>query len=334
MENRTRSALLYTINDAENLGQIFSTYSLYKTMQKLGYNPVVYDEIVQLHTKASEYIKTHCCVSSDMHIHNSTEEYRENFEILLTGSDRIWKHSEEENVDISFLNWGKKDAVRIAYAPSFGERCELPLGPKNAAFFAMDKFRGISAADKNTRNILNLEFGIDAETVCSPMLLLDQYPHLNSSQTEGLFIFVFFERWNGQKQKAAEMAEEILKYQVVDFGMSADNNADSSTDRTADEYLSAIQNSSLIVTDSAAIMHLAITYKKPFIMAVSQRDKASSESMSTLEALGLTERAVYMEEDVREKKYLCRKPIRYGLVDYKLSMLRSKSIEWLADKLR
>ena len=45
------------------------------------------------------------------------------------------------------------------------------------------------------------------------------------------------------------------------------------------------------------------------------------------------ERVIYIEDDVREKKYLCRKPIKYGLVDGKLNEFRVKSVQWLKDRL-
>lgn len=325
MKNKMQNILLYTIKDAESLGQIFSTYSLYKAAQRLGYNPVIYDELIPLNTKVSGYIKEHCCISSNMHVHSDKDEYIGTIDVLLTGTENVWRYSEEETVDMCFLNWGKEDTKRVAYAPGFGKECNLPLGPKNAAFFALKKFAGISVADSNTLSILNLEFGIDAETVCNPILLVDQYPHFDVGEIEGLFISVFFDKRNRQKQKVTEMAEEIIKYRILDYSRDAKNIADTS----ADEYLTAIEKSALIITDSAAIMHLAVVYKKPFILVLSKKDENSAECLSTLESLGLMERVIYVEEDVREKKYLCRKPIRYGLVDSKLDDIRLKSIQWL-----
>lgn len=325
-----KNVLLYTINDSENPGQIFATYALYKTLEQLGHNPVIADEGRSLDAKMSEYIKGHCSMLSDMHTYSSKDEYVKTFDVLLTGTEKKWKYCEEESVDMSFLNWGKEDAARIAYAPSFGKTCDLPLGPKNAAYFALRRFRRISAADSNTLSILNMDFGVDAEKVCNPILLLDKYPHLEVSEVEGLFISTFFENRDSQKQKAAEMAEETIKYRVLDY--SKDSEGIEKT--TADEYLDAIEKSSLIITDTAAVMHLAIAYRKPFIVVLSRQENESYECLSTLEELGLTERVIYVEDDVREKKYLCRKPIKYGLADVKLSNLRKKSIAWLENSLR
>lgn len=325
-----KKCLLCTINDSESLEQIFSTYAIYKAMCILGIDPVVSDDIDRLDTKTSEYLRTHCCILSDMYTHSSKDEYLDTFDLILTGSGKRWKCGGKEDVDTCFSNWGNANVRRIAYAPSFGNACDLPLGPKNAVFFALRKYDGIAVADSNTLSILNMEFELDAEKVCNPILLIDKYPHVDVKEINGLFIFVFFEKHDGQKQKVTAMAEEALKYRVLDYSKKFENNMR----KSSDEYLNAIEKSSLIITDSAAIMHLAIVYKKPFITVLSRKENESFECLSTLESLGLMERVVYIEDDVREKKYLCRKPIKYGLVDFSLKALRLRSMKWLENNLR
>ena len=53
------------------------------------------------------------------------------------------------------------------------------------------------------------------------------------------------------------------------------------------------------------------------------------EVISTLEQLGLEERIIFVEDDVKEKSYLYKKPIKYGVVDYKLKAFIEHSKEWL-----
>lgn len=57
--------------------------------------------------------------------------------------------------------------------------------------------------------------------------------------------------------------------------------------------------------------------------------KKSLEVISTLEQLGLEERIIFVEDDVKEKSYLYKKPIKYGVVDYKLKAFIEHSKEWL-----
>ncbi len=330
MENGPQNILLCTINDSESLAQIFSSYALYSIFQNLGCNPVIYDDICRLDTTASEYVRKQCCVFSGMYAFSNREEHLELFDLMVTGSSGRWKYADNESIDSKFLNFGNKNVKRTAYAPSFGKECNLPLGPKNAAFFLLERFHGISVADNNTLSILGMEFGINAEKVCHPILLTDRYPHSDIKEIEGLFIFTLFESPDSQKQKAAEMAEESLRYRVIDFSRNSGN----IENRTVDEYLNGIEKSSLIVTDSAAVMHLAIIYQKPFIAVLSRKENDSTECLTTLENLGLTERVIYIEDDVREKRYLCKKPIRYEMANNILYDFRAASLRWLEDQLK
>lgn len=327
--NKSKKALLYTINDGDSFGQVFSTCALYQAVRKLDWNPVVYDEFEKRNTAGQDYIKAHCCTLSEMCLHSGREEYLESFHAIITGSEKKWKCAKNESVDKCYLNWGNQEARRIAYAPTFGSECDLPLGPKNAAYFLMQGLTAIATADSNTQNILNLEFQIDAEAVCNPILLADDFAHADVKTVEGLFISVFFERNNRQKQKVAEMAEESLKYRVLDYSDEAVVHKHISVD----EYLNAIEKSSLVLTDSVAAMHLAIFYRKPFIVVLSRCENESFSKLSTLERLGLTERVIYVEDDVREKKYLCKKPVKYRLADDKLEELRNGSMKWLESSL-
>ena len=65
------------------------------------------------------------------------------------------------------------------------------------------------------------------------------------------------------------------------------------------------------------------------MIILSRNKKKSLEVISTLEQLGLEERIIFVEDDVKEKSYLYKKPIKYGVVDYKLKAFIEHSKEWL-----
>lgn len=326
-----KNILLDAINDSTNLEQVMSTYALYKTIEEFGDYYVCFNDkdANKAKSKILEYIEAYCCKLTGSYAYSTEQNYIDELNAIITAGARRWLYNENMSLDSYVINRKNNIVKRVAYAPSFGKSCTFPLGPKNALFFELKKFNGIAASDRNTRSILSMDFGIDAEKVCHPILLLDKYPYLDTHEVEGLFIFSLFEKRDSQKQKVVEMAEESLRYRVVDY--SADQLDDG--EKTVDQYLATVEKSSLIITDSSAICHLAVVYKKPFIVVVSKQDAARYECLSTLEELGLMERVIYTEDDVREKKYLCRKPIRYGLVDSKLIDIRKKSIQWLKDKL-
>ena len=97
--------------------------------------------------------------------------------------------------------------------------------------------------------------------------------------------------------------------------------------KSVDEYLNAVEKSSLIITESPAVTQLAIVYEKPFILMISRKENVFHFPL--LANLGLEERIIYAEDDIHEKKYLCRKPIKYGAVSARLRELRLSSARWL-----
>ena len=149
-------------------------------------------------------------------------------------------------------------------------------------------------------------------------MLSDKFSYTDNGKEEGLFIASFIEEPDIQKQKVVSLAEEKVRYRVANYNIK---------ELCIDNYIELIQKSSLVITDSNAIVHLAIVYKKPAIL--SRNKKKSLEVISTLEQLGLEERIIFVEDDVKEKSYLYKKPIKYGVVDYKLKAFIEHSKEWL-----
>ena len=100
------------------------------------------------------------------------------------------------------------------------------------------------------------------------------------------------------KTKSSEPGRREVRYRVANYNIK---------ELCIDNYIELIQKSSLVITDSNAIVHLAIVYKKPFIAILSRNKKKSLEVISTLEQLGLEERIIFVEDDVKEKSYLYKK---------------------------
>lgn len=138
---------------------------------------------------------------SESHAYGTEQEFRDQLHAVVTGSTKRWEYGKQETIESCFFSQEKDTVKRIAYAPSFGRKCEFPLGPKNAVFFALQRFHGIAVADRNTLEILNLEFGLSAEKVCNPVLLLDQYPYLDLHETDGLFISTFLKEKTVKNEK-------------------------------------------------------------------------------------------------------------------------------------
>lgn len=106
-----KNILLDTINDNTNLGQILSTYALYKTIEKLGDYFVVYDDKKCGQTKISEYIESYCCKLSESHAYGTEQEFRDQLHAVVTGSTKRWEYGKQETIESCFFSQ-EKDTVK------------------------------------------------------------------------------------------------------------------------------------------------------------------------------------------------------------------------------
>ena len=296
--DKDKKIVLKTVSNPNDLEQVISTYALSEALQKEGY----------------------ICVEDDS---------ADDLGAVITGGQGIWERSRNFKVEDSFLQKYDEDVCKIAYAPSFGEDCDYPLGIKNIAYFELRKFTGISVADENTLNIINEEFKLDVERVCPPILLNESFniEAKEIGKEEGLFILSYITKMDNQKEKLLYLAEENIRYRVARYeGMEKDK-------CTIDDYVDMVKKASMIITDAFVIVQLALLLGKPFIAIVDKNEKSSYEIVSLLKQLDLEERIVFVQEDMKEKTFLFKKPIKYGLVYNKLGSIRQKSKKWLLDCL-
>jgi len=317
--------LVCTLREGKNKAEILETYALYKILLGLGKNPVICDSFVKGENAYTDYIRKYTCTSSKLYGEAVYTEFAESYDFLVSGTSGIWTWSKDADLDYMFLNFGRKDAGRISYAATFGEDCKIPLGPRNAASFLLDRIARKAVADTNTLRIMELVLKKQADYVCNPVLLLEDYTTENEGKND-LYILADMENRDGQKQRAYEMAEATLKYRIEDVSEDKGN-------VSMDEYIALLKNAAFIITDSVVTMHLALVYHRPFIMLASGDKKDIKEFEDILELLQLQERIIYIEEDIYEKKYLCKKPVRYNMIDKKLAAIREEAINWIKESL-
>lgn len=314
--DKEKRVLLKTLSNANDLEQVLSTYSLYQFLTEKGFSCFVDVQDNSENRLTRDFIKKYCGDNACRNDYGYVDA-------IVNGCGDSWKIDSRFNIKDKFLENYPDDVMKIAYSIGFGEECEYPIGMKNEAYFDMGNFKGISVSDENSLRIMNEEFRVDAEWVCPPILLNEKMKFDETGKEEGLFIFSYFLDMDRQKEKVINLAEESLKYRVAEYkGFEED-------DCYVDDYIDIVRKASLIITDSPTIVQLALVMGKPFVCVLSKNKKVSYKVISILRPLNLEGRIIYIEDDVKEKRYLFKKPIKYGMVDYKVQKLREKSKEWL-----
>ena len=80
-------------------------------------------------------------------------------------------------------------------------------------------------------------------------------------------------------------------------------------------------------------MCFALIFEKPFVVLANMDLPDLYRYRAILQPLGLEERLVILQEDLKKKEYLFRKPIRYDRVNRVLQKMKQDSEVWLKQQL-
>ena len=267
----------------------------------------------------------------------------------LTGSDQVWAQLlSQRNNPTFFLDFGKKNVRRIAYAPSFSLRSypnELnPLLKKH-----LKRFYAISTREKTGVEICR-KVGHKAEWVVDPTMLLDGpcYRRLAAESRTVLpdnYAFVYhvniekqdlpcwplfctYNSKSGIKTIAVHANGEGKDREVVEF-LSSDATY---MYPTIQDWIRLIDGSRYVLTTSFHGMVFAILLHKPFFVSLRPESMFAGNDRVTdiLSELGLTDHIVTSSTDVEA---MLLQSIDWDAVDRKLEVLRSRSMDYLEQGL-
>lgn len=262
----------------------------------------------------------------------------------IVGSDQVWAQMlDSRNSRAFFLDFGKPETKRIAYAPSFVVK-EYPKEYQEELKALLQKFDAVSCREYSGVEICK-SLGIDATKVLDPTLLLnkDQYLDLIGESIEKkdqVFIYSLNIsssdqiRWGELKSYASE---KILTVKVTPSQgyFAADELFGEEVEylyATPKEWLKAIAESRFVVTPSFHGIVLSIILETPFVYVPLAGQYASGNSRITdlLKDLGLEGRILGSNTDYAT---IANQSIDWDNVYSKLANMRHSSIKYIYNSL-
>ena len=262
---------------------------------------------------------------------NSIEEL-EKYEAIVVGSDQVWRKA-YSNVEKYFL-WplqNNSSIIKVAYAASFGKddigeyssrdllRCRI--GAKT--------FKAVSVREGSGIRICRDYFGVQAQHVLDPTLLLDasDYEKLIPERLkccDEKYIFFYILDSDPAKNEIIRNLSKGLNLKSKIVGL--DGNAKNNVLPSIEEWLSYIRNAEYIVTDSFHGIVFSIIFKKQFI-AICNKNRGASRFHSLLKDFGLEDRLIDSSDKICEEhiKYT----IDYILVDRQKKICQEKSMNFI-----
>lgn len=263
----------------------------------------------------------------------------------ITGSDQVWSQllSNKEN-EVYFLNFGRKDALRIAYAPSFSmneyPESLLPILKDNLSRFDNVSCREYSGVDickkagvEKAKKVLDPTFLVKKEDY---MWLINQVGNKHTKDYVFIYSLNISEpkeiRWEELKQAQKEKTVVVTPSDGYFTGNELFGNEVEYSYGTIQEWLTNIYFSSLVVTPSFHGVALAIILEKNFVYTPLKGAcaKGNNRILDLLTDLDLADRIL---ADERRYEDIISSPINWQRVSGRLEDLRSESLEFLKNSL-
>lgn len=257
------------------------------------------------------------------------------YDAVLVGSDQLWLTSNLE-ADYYTLNWVPDGIKRISYATSFG----VSSIPKQYYTFAanfLNKIDSLSVREETGKQIVRDICGRKAAVICDPTIMFTADQWLQIQKKEPLYkkkyIFCYFlgnnpDQRNFAKKLKAATGCDIVAILHLNVYVPSDENYADYTPYAVDsaDFINYIRNADYICTDSFHATIFSIINKKKFFTFRRFKDnyalQTNSRLDSLLEAVGLENRILYDNEDVKQ---WINVEIDYISVEQKLEKMRREN---------
>lgn len=338
---------------ARNYGGILQNYALQQVLLRMGHTPITIDYLPvkeRLRHLLSclrhfrkpdkwffarhrpqfikQFIRHHVAKTHRVNRYRAATVIRYRFDVLLAGSDQIWRPKYNKYLsDMYFLFAASLPVKKIVYGASFGtDECEYNSQMVDFCHSLIHQIDAVSVREKSGVALCRHYFGIEAEWVLDPTLLLDvtDYERICASIPNSYqeYLAVYLLDIDKQLVGNIEKISHTLNIPLRLF--SADNDVSLSIE----EWLVMFRDAKYIITDSFHGTIFSIIFNKPFI-SIGNYYRGMSRFFSLLGQFGLEDR---LSPDISMEKLIC--PIAWEKINRQKQVLKKHSIRFLETALQ
>ena len=248
-------------------------------------------------------------------------------DVYVVGSDQVWNPDLTKDAGplAYFFDFLPEKCRRVSYAASIGKdkwnHDELVPSIQNC----LKSFSAISVRENSAAKICEEKFGVKAEVVLDPTLLLNESDlrELIGHKTKVRNQTYTYLLYSGDETKDYVRAIHRLSGNKKSVGVHDNLWSKLQNFYTIRTWLADIASSTLVVTNSFHCMVMAVLLKKQFIV-IPPYPGRETRMLSLLEKLGLSQYYVNVIDDMKIRS-LIELPINYKEIERRLETLRSES---------
>ena len=279
------------------------------------------------------------------HLHSSAKradtiaQLTDGLDTIVVGSDQVW------NPDITGRAWqnyfleGVPASLRTcSYAASLAEGTEraFPQDIQQTMRTLLKRFNLISVREESGLDICRQLGRPDALHVLDPVLAAD--PHIfdpllaEAKDCQPAITGIFLDETAHHRRlliHLAKLARQPARIITTRQRRLPTPGIQRPFATSIPDYLAAIQNAPLIITDSFHAVMFSLVFQRPFIATPSAKNKRFDRIENILTLLGLQDRIANQDDRDKATKLL-HTPIDYNAIQPRLQPLRQRSRDFIA----
>jgi hypothetical protein len=330
-----------------NFGAVLQTYSTYRIIKRMGYEPVILNYTPRAKTikgKLWEYLMTffghQFTRFRKEYLRNTTDllekdsdfaELNHQVDSFLVGSDQVWRFTgDAEKMGRYYLDFVDDHRPKIAYAVSFGVNY-WPINEKkitNTIRKLVSRFKVIGVREESGKDIVQNIFNQKSTVVLDPTLVAGKEEfdtiarRFKRNNRKYLAYMIFDDR--GEKQLAIHrFAKNHNMSTIKILGKKIYNPKMMYIFRSVGKWISLIRDAEFVITDSYHCMLFSIIYRKNFAV-LKHPTNGNTRIAGFLKLIKQENRMIDHLEELN--KNLLNTPINYTEVEDHLNPLINKSI--------
>lgn len=260
------------------------------------------------------------------------------FDAVVVGSDQVWRKGNSSDLRNYFLKFiESKRTLKVAYACSFGiGNLDYNVHEMNDCSSLLKTFNAVGVREKSAQKICLSHFGVEANLVLDPTLLLEKRDYFElvgydekTSFSEGLFEY-FLDESSEKLEVSREICQKLgITKKSFPIGKSICSTAKYENHEyvmpPVQDWILSFVNSEFVVTDSFHGVVFSIIFEKPFAVFINKA-RGADRFESLLSLLGLEDKIV--NASTLKNKEFNTNPLS-GSYKTKLSYLRENSTKFL-----
>lgn len=255
-------------------------------------------------------------------------------DVFMVGSDQVWNPTiTKDSHEVYFLNFGNDNVKKVSYASSFGFSSWTQSNEVTSlAEQCLKKFDKLSCREKTGVKILDETFGLQAQNVLDPTLLLNNYKELIRDTSEDKDLVYYPLSPNNRIEDLCKKIGANVGLNVVNVNYRIDAGPYNVYRTPIVTWLSKIAHAKFVVTSSFHGLTMCIVHKREFVIVMEDKliIERGSRVIDLLELLNLKNRLFFSCEDVINSK-IWEQSIDYNEVHSILEQEREFSLNYLKE---